>query len=664
MHLRRRPPSPASSTSCSTGSGWPTGTCASRSTRRRRSCASRSTPATRSCSRPSSGALRGPPPAPRSCPRPASSPTSAGCCCACRDRERRLFADAPSDDELTLAADRGVGHLLRRPPRAARLPRSTSQRWRYNFRNRHGFTDAADAVFDELWAADRLTWAELSRRSRPGRSRRDGGRAHDRDPHAAPAARQRRRARRPRGRDRRRARSSSSPHGFPESSWSWRHQLAGRSPTPAGTSIAPGPARLRRARRARPRSRRTAADSPQRRPHRPASTRPARTRPSSSATTGARSIVVGPGAAPPGAGARPSSGSACRSSTGPLPPTDRCSASASATASSTSCTSSRSGRPSGELEADVRGARCAPMLWSRLGGRRRPPRSATCPADGHRLPRRACGDWPDDAPAVADRRRPRPLRGGVRDVGLLRAGCRTTATSTPTPSGCADIPVVGRDDAERSSSPASSRIGAPRSTRPASTRMAAHAARASPAASVLPGVGPLDPAGGAAPQFNAALARTSVAAALVRRRHRRSWALMPSSRSISGGPASRPRHASAISTMSAESKWARWAAGDSHFSMTRKRPGVRHRGAQVDVAAPRVLRVSTTYLERTASRRSGSAASKRIVTMVSSTSSAAAIVRLLIKPVIPSLRRYSRPPRRWTAAASVGKAVLRTGVRG
>ena len=35
------------------------------------------------------------------------------------------------------------------------------QRWLYNFRNRHGFTDTADAGFHQLWAADGLTWGEV-----------------------------------------------------------------------------------------------------------------------------------------------------------------------------------------------------------------------------------------------------------------------------------------------------------------------------------------------------------------------------------------------------------------------------------------------------------------------------------------------------------------------
>lgn len=35
-------------------------------------------------------------------------------------------------------------------------------RYRYNFRNRHGFSDLADRTFDTLWAGDELTFAEIS----------------------------------------------------------------------------------------------------------------------------------------------------------------------------------------------------------------------------------------------------------------------------------------------------------------------------------------------------------------------------------------------------------------------------------------------------------------------------------------------------------------------
>ena len=39
------------------------------------------------------------------------------------------------------------------------------QRWLYNFRNRHGFTDVGDRVFDELWAGGVASWAELAEQS-------------------------------------------------------------------------------------------------------------------------------------------------------------------------------------------------------------------------------------------------------------------------------------------------------------------------------------------------------------------------------------------------------------------------------------------------------------------------------------------------------------------
>lgn len=34
-------------------------------------------------------------------------------------------------------------------------------RYRYNFRNRHGFSDRADQAFDRLWASDEPCWADI-----------------------------------------------------------------------------------------------------------------------------------------------------------------------------------------------------------------------------------------------------------------------------------------------------------------------------------------------------------------------------------------------------------------------------------------------------------------------------------------------------------------------
>jgi hypothetical protein len=77
-----------------------------------------------------------------------------------RDRLDGGFGEAPPDDQLTLAQvaaweTYSVGRL-------ARLGIDVNeQRWRYNFRNRHGFTDDADAAFNRLWSSDGLTWGEL-----------------------------------------------------------------------------------------------------------------------------------------------------------------------------------------------------------------------------------------------------------------------------------------------------------------------------------------------------------------------------------------------------------------------------------------------------------------------------------------------------------------------
>jgi len=77
-----------------------------------------------------------------------------------KDRLSGGFGAAPPDDELTLAQVAAwetycVGRLERLGITV------NQQRWRYNFRNRHGFTDAADEAFNQLWSSDGLTWGEL-----------------------------------------------------------------------------------------------------------------------------------------------------------------------------------------------------------------------------------------------------------------------------------------------------------------------------------------------------------------------------------------------------------------------------------------------------------------------------------------------------------------------
>lgn len=77
-----------------------------------------------------------------------------------RDRLGGGFGEAPPDDQLSLAQVAAWETYC--VARLARLGVEVNeQRWRYNFRNRHGFTDDADEAFNRLWTSDGLTWGEL-----------------------------------------------------------------------------------------------------------------------------------------------------------------------------------------------------------------------------------------------------------------------------------------------------------------------------------------------------------------------------------------------------------------------------------------------------------------------------------------------------------------------
>jgi hypothetical protein len=77
-----------------------------------------------------------------------------------KDRLEPGFSDAPADDKLTLP--QAVAWTAYSEGRCEQMGLPTQkQRWRYHFRNRHGFTDVADAAFDRLWNSDHLTWADI-----------------------------------------------------------------------------------------------------------------------------------------------------------------------------------------------------------------------------------------------------------------------------------------------------------------------------------------------------------------------------------------------------------------------------------------------------------------------------------------------------------------------
>ena len=76
------------------------------------------------------------------------------------DRLHPGFAEAPADDALTLQQQTAWdAYAVGRCERAGYSP--SKGRRVYHFRNRHGFTDVADRVFERLWSADGLTWADI-----------------------------------------------------------------------------------------------------------------------------------------------------------------------------------------------------------------------------------------------------------------------------------------------------------------------------------------------------------------------------------------------------------------------------------------------------------------------------------------------------------------------
>jgi hypothetical protein len=85
------------------------------------------------------------------------------------DRLDPAFGDPPADDDLSLAE--GVAWQVYCVGRLGRLGhRVQRQRRLYQFRNRHGFTDAADEAFERLWTADGLTWADITATSEAARA--------------------------------------------------------------------------------------------------------------------------------------------------------------------------------------------------------------------------------------------------------------------------------------------------------------------------------------------------------------------------------------------------------------------------------------------------------------------------------------------------------------
>ena len=77
-----------------------------------------------------------------------------------RDRLDPAFGEPLPDDALSLRHQVAWdAYCVGRCQRLG-LP-VQEQRRRYHFRNRHGFSDVADAEFDRLWHGEALTWADI-----------------------------------------------------------------------------------------------------------------------------------------------------------------------------------------------------------------------------------------------------------------------------------------------------------------------------------------------------------------------------------------------------------------------------------------------------------------------------------------------------------------------
>ena|SRR5688572_8446995 len=77
------------------------------------------------------------------------------------DRLDPAFGDPPPDSELTPSEHTAWdAYAVGRYSRRAGVDGGQGRR-RYAFRIRHGFSDAADRAFDQLWSASDLTWAEI-----------------------------------------------------------------------------------------------------------------------------------------------------------------------------------------------------------------------------------------------------------------------------------------------------------------------------------------------------------------------------------------------------------------------------------------------------------------------------------------------------------------------
>jgi len=78
-----------------------------------------------------------------------------------RDRLDPAFGDPPADDDLSVTEESAWATYIEGRLDRLGILAGRPQRRIYHFRVRHGFNDTVDRIFDQLWNADGLTWADI-----------------------------------------------------------------------------------------------------------------------------------------------------------------------------------------------------------------------------------------------------------------------------------------------------------------------------------------------------------------------------------------------------------------------------------------------------------------------------------------------------------------------
>lgn len=78
-----------------------------------------------------------------------------------RDRLDPSFGDPPADDDVSVRLETAWAAYIEGRLHRLAVIKGRPQRRIYHFRVRHGFSDTVDRVFEHLWTAEQLTWADL-----------------------------------------------------------------------------------------------------------------------------------------------------------------------------------------------------------------------------------------------------------------------------------------------------------------------------------------------------------------------------------------------------------------------------------------------------------------------------------------------------------------------